>query len=88
MYQRYEYEPIRKSGEREIWRRAKLLNGNIVYYDFCSETFDSYGTDVYIGQGRIFEINGVKQIGSNELYYFWVKRETYKRSIKHEKKRL
>ena len=60
--------------------KARLLNGDIIEYDWaCTAKFyngipeqerRSNNRGVYIGEGYIYEINGIKQNGTY-LTFFW-----------------
>jgi hypothetical protein len=54
--------------------RRALINGNIVYYDVCSKTLNSYESTKfhYIGEGVIYSINGYAQ-KSTIRYHFYTK---------------
>ena len=61
--------------------KAKLTDGTIVLYERCSEERDSYA-DLeklkfirYLGKGVIYEISGVKQKKSKDLFHFWGERK-------------
>lgn len=58
---------------------CKLDNGQIVEYDACSKKIDEYDPNVfrYIGDGIIWEVNGVIQKPKGEVprYCFYVNKK-------------
>ncbi len=52
--------------------RCKLNSGDIRQYDLCADRQDAYDPDLFecIGRGVIKSVNGVRQLGIEERWFF------------------